>query len=290
MVTNSTSFIQAKAGMTDIGNGTQAFVAIPDFPLPTLEMQLPKSRDAFLARKDLFERKTGPFGAVILGHERYGLVQHTLDLAAKFASYGYVAIAPDMASHWDGDKAALNRGEIPLTIGQDEITQYMEEGLDHLLKMPEVDQSRIVAMGVCASGSYPLWLNAMRSEVKANICVYGGQGTAPDIIQRITAPVLGIWGEADFVCSVDAVRSFRLLLEDNLKSYEFVLYRDMPHGWLNDTMPGRYRPRQSDQAWLRVIDFIDRVFADDFDPERITWEFKSNISRSYNYETNVRWE
>ena len=31
-----------------------------------------------------------PLPAVVLGHERYGLVQHTLDLAAKFARDGYV--------------------------------------------------------------------------------------------------------------------------------------------------------------------------------------------------------
>jgi len=35
------------------------------------------------------EHQPGPFGAVILGHERYGLVQHTLDLVAKFAAHGW---------------------------------------------------------------------------------------------------------------------------------------------------------------------------------------------------------
>ncbi len=40
------------------------------------------------------EKQRGPFGAVILGHERYGLVQHTLDLTAKFAAHGYVGLAP----------------------------------------------------------------------------------------------------------------------------------------------------------------------------------------------------
>jgi len=32
------------------------------------------------------ENQPGPFDAVVLGHERYGLVQHTLDLVAKFAA------------------------------------------------------------------------------------------------------------------------------------------------------------------------------------------------------------
>ena len=63
--------------------------------------------NAYLA---LPNKGDGPFGSVILGHERYGLVQHTLDLTAKVAASGYVGLAPDLFSRWDGDKEALNRG------------------------------------------------------------------------------------------------------------------------------------------------------------------------------------
>jgi dienelactone hydrolase len=75
MVT-SHDYYGAETRWEEIGEGTRAFVALP-------------------------KRGQPPYAAVILGHERYGLVQHTLDLAAKFGSYGYVCIAPDMASHWD---------------------------------------------------------------------------------------------------------------------------------------------------------------------------------------------
>src|ERR1700730_10051189 len=70
---------------------------------------------------------SGPFPGVVLGHERYGLVQHTLDLAAKFAADGYVCIAPDMFSRWDGDKAALNRGDISHHLSDDDIKSYMSD-------------------------------------------------------------------------------------------------------------------------------------------------------------------
>ena len=67
------------------------------------------------------KRHAPPYRGVILGHERYGLVQHTLDLVAKFASYGYLAIAPDMTHHWDGDKKALEEGKTSLTINHQQI-------------------------------------------------------------------------------------------------------------------------------------------------------------------------
>ena len=48
----------------DIGEGTRAFLAVP-------------------------ERGEPPYRAMILGHERYGLVLDTLDQTQKFAAYGY---------------------------------------------------------------------------------------------------------------------------------------------------------------------------------------------------------
>ncbi|SRR5579885_1256024 len=247
------------------------------------------------------ERGTGPFPAVVLAHERYGLVQHTLDLAAKFAGDGYVALAPDMYSHWDGDLAALNRGDISVPIHDDEIRVCMGASLDYLLAQAQVDGRRIAAMGVCMSGEYPLVLNAARPEVCANIVVYGGAQPviwemSPDrraepyeaILARVTAPVLGIWGEKDQVVSVDDVLRLRNALETHRKSYEFTLYRDMPHGWFNSTMPGRYRPRETEQAWAQILDFLARVHAGAFPSDRVTWRFESNIATTYDFSKNVR--
>jgi carboxymethylenebutenolidase len=243
---------------------------------------------------------TGPFGAVVLGHERYGLVQHTLDLAAKFAADGYVALAPDLYSRWEGDKAALNRGDITVPLGDDAVRAYMSDSVEYLLRHPQVDPRRIAAMGVCQSGHYPLLLNSIRPEICANIVVYGGAQPAiwegPDrerepyesILARLTAPVLGIWGEADHVIAVDDVLRLRNALERHRKTYEFKLFRDMPHGWLNDTMPGRYRPREAALAWALILDFLGRVQAGAFPPDRVIWRFESDIAVSYDFSKNTR--
>ena len=45
-----------------------------------------------------------PAGAVVILHERYGLAQHTLDLARRLARDGYVALAPNLFSRWKGDE------------------------------------------------------------------------------------------------------------------------------------------------------------------------------------------
>jgi carboxymethylenebutenolidase len=244
---------------------------------------------------------TGGFPAVVLGHERYGLVQHTLDLAAKFARDGYVCIAPDLFSRWDGDKEKLNRGEVQVPISDDDIKSYMSDGLDFLLKHPKVHPSRIAAMGVCQSGSFPLLLNSIRSEVIANIVIYGGAQVAEytaqspirhepyeQIVSRITAPVIGIWGEDDFVISINDVRKLRGILEDHRKTYEFTLFRDMPHGWMNDTMPGRYRPKETAKVWAMILDFLERAQNGAFPSDRMVWRFDSDAAVSYDFTKKVR--
>jgi len=273
----STQYPGARTEMITFGDRVSAFFAVP-------------------------ESGNGPFPAVILGHERYGLVQHTLDLTAKFARYGIVGIAPDLFSRWDGDKAALNRGDISVPISDADIRHYMGASLDFLLADSRVISDRIAAMGVCQSGAYPLVLNSVRREIHANIVFYGGAQAREweinenrseryeSILERLTAPVLGVWGEADNVVSLDDVRHLRNVLEEKRKSYEFLVYRDMPHGWLNDTMPGRYRPQQSEHAWSQILAFLEHVARGAFPKDRAIWRMQSDISLEYDFTKNVRWE
>jgi len=258
-------YIGANTSWVDFGDATRAFLTQP-------------------------QQGKGPFKAVILGHERYGLVQHTLDLAAKFAAYSYMCVAPDMASHWKGDKEALNRGDARLTLTPDQIKYYMGKGMDYLLAQPQVDKTRIAAMGVCQSGDYPLLLNSARKEVAANLIFYGGVTTGEDVIAKVTAPILGVFGEADHVIALDAVHKFRDNLERHRKSYEFNVFAEMPHGWLNDTMPGRYRQAQSEAAWAMMIDFLNRVYAGAYPPGRVRQRFELDIAVDYDFKKNVRLE
>ena len=88
--------------------------------------------------------------------------------------------------------------------------------------------------------------------------------------------------------SVEDVRRLRGVLEENRKSYEFKLFRDMPHGWMNSTMPGRYRPQQSEEAWSLIMDFLNRVFDGDFPKDRVVWRFQSDIAPAYDFSEKVR--
>ena len=97
-------------------------------------------------------------------------------------------------------------------------------------------------------------------------------------------------GEADHIISLDDVRRFRNCLEEKQKTYSIKIFPDAPHGWLNDTMPGRYRREQAEAAWAAQLEFLDWLFDPGRDPARIEWNFSCATTADYDFSRNVRLE
>jgi carboxymethylenebutenolidase len=240
--------------------------------------------------------------AVIILHERYGIDQHTKDLTVKLAQAGFVGLAPDLFSRFTGDRNALQRGEVRVEIRDDEALEDLGAAIDYLKKLDSVDGSRIALIGVCQTGRQPLLLAANREDLATVVVLYGAVGgkewlanemrptPIDQLIARCSCPVLGIFGEADHIISVDDVIKFRGCLEQSKKTYHVRLYRDAPHGWLNDTMPGRYRKEAAKDAWNLMMSFLKKGFTRGWSGDRILWNFESDFSTEYDFKKNVRLE
>lgn len=248
-------------------------------------------------------RSDAPAGAVIILHERYGLVQHTLDLAQRLAGDGYVTLAPNLFSRWQGDREALRRGEVRVVLPDPEIAAVIDHALDFLKTHPRVAAARIALMGVCQSGRYPIVVGSRRRDLAACVVFYGASQQRDwqvselqpqpmqDMIHQLGAPVLFVFGERDHTISLDDVRRTRNALEAGRRSYRMKVFPDMPHGWLNVTMPGRYRPQQAEQAWSVLLAFLADVLSESWPGTgRVRWEFESTASVDYDFTKNVRLE
>jgi carboxymethylenebutenolidase len=247
------------------------------------------------------EAGPGKAGVIIL-HERYGLVQHTLDLAQKLADDGYVAFAPNLFSQWDGDKAALTAGEARVIMPDPEITRVIDLAIDLVRANSPALSDKIFLMGVCQSGRYPIVVASKRRDISACIVFYGAtQGrdwdagplqplSMPDMVAKIEVPSLFIFGEADHTISLDHVRRMRDALETNRKSYRMHVLENAPHGFLNDTMPGRFRPCDTEVAWKMLLDFMTEVGAGAWPADKVRWEFECTSDAHYQFEKNVRLE
>ena len=73
----------------------------------TSSVRLANGGDAFLARPTT----PGPHPTIVLMHERYGLVQHTKDLAIRFAAGGHVADVADQGTDIPGDQISRHAGQ-----------------------------------------------------------------------------------------------------------------------------------------------------------------------------------
>jgi carboxymethylenebutenolidase len=239
---------------------------------------------------------------VIILHERYGIDQHTKDLTVKLAQAGFVGLAPDLFHRFDGDRKAVLRGEQRVDLTDDGALEDLNGAVEYLKRSPNVDAARIVIIGVCQTGRQPLLVAAKRSDIGGAVVLYGAIGgkewmsnelrptPVEDLVAQVNCPVLGIFGEADHIISVDDVTRFRNALEKAKKDYQIRIYRDAPHGWLNDTMPGRYRKEPAKDAWNLMMSFLKKCFVNGWDGDRVSWTFESDFSKQYDFKKNVRME
>ena len=240
--------------------------------------------------------------AIIHLHERYGIVRHTMDLGQKFVDAGYLTIVPDLFSRFTGDREALARGDERCELSDEVVLQDIDVIVTYLRALPEVDSGRIAMSGVCQTGRQPLLVSAKRDYLTAAVVLYGAiypndwnsHPIRPDpidkLLQQISCPVVGIFGELDNLVPLDnVVRMFNILTQAK-KSFDVRIYPDTPHGFLNDTMPGRYRASQSEAAWGQITAFLKAVFAGEWNNERAIWRFESDTSVRYDFSKNKRWE
>src|SRR5947209_4230245 len=76
---------------------------------------------AFLAQPS----EAGIFPAIILMHERYGLVKHTCDLAVRCARDGFVVLAPNFFFK-QPDQRKLNAGDARYDLSDPESVTYLK--------------------------------------------------------------------------------------------------------------------------------------------------------------------
>jgi carboxymethylenebutenolidase len=240
--------------------------------------------------------------AVIILHERYGIDPHTKDLTVRLAQAGFVGLAPDLFHRYTGDRKAVLSGAQRVDLTDDGALEDLNGAVEYLKKLKEVDPARIGIIGVCQTGRQPLLLAAKRNDIAGAVVLYGaiggkewmGNNLRPtpieELVAQVTCPVLGIFGETDHIISIDDVVRLRNCFEKGKKNCHIRIYSDAPHGWLNDTMPGRYRKDAAKDAWRLMMTFLKQCFASGWNKDRIVCKYESDYSRKYNFTKNVRLE
>jgi carboxymethylenebutenolidase len=203
---------------------------------------------------------------VLVISEIFGVHQHIADVAVRFARQGYLAIAPEMFVR-QGD--AKN-------------TEYAKLLSDIIAKVPDAqvmgdldatvawaatqggDLNRLGITGFCWGGRITWLYTAHQPKIKAGVAWYGRLVGAQneltpvnpvDIVGKLNAPVLGLYGGADAGIPQDSVEKMRAALKQGpatAQASEIVVYPEMPHAFHADYRPS-YRKPAAEDGWKRCL-------------------------------------
>ena len=198
----------------------------------------------------------GPFPAVLVIQEWWGLNDWVKDQARALAREGYLALAVDL---YHGKVATKQEEAHQLMMGAppDRILRDLKAAHAFLAARPDVKKDRIGAIGWCMGGRWSLALATEIPTLAAVVAYYGAPPTDAAAIAAIKAPVLGNFGGADKGPAPDQVRAFEDALKKAGKSADIKIYEGAGHAFANVNNPwGGYREAAAKDAWRRTTAFL----------------------------------
>jgi carboxymethylenebutenolidase len=206
----------------------------------------------YLARPD----DDGTYPAVVLIHEWWGLNENIKHMADILAGHGYVVFAVDL---YDGE-VATNSSRAARLSGQvrenpDEAVAKMQRAVSGLRGLPSTT-NQVASLGWCFGGGQSLQLSLSEADLNATVVYYGTLTTDRETLQRIDAPVLGIFGSEDQVVPVEDVREFNRTLDEIGVEHEVYVYDGAGHAFANPSGQS-FRPDATRDAWMKTLAFLD---------------------------------
>lgn len=197
----------------------------------------------------------GPFPALIVIHEWWGLNDWVKEQAAKLAEQGYVALAVDLYRGKVADTPELAH-ELMRGVPEDRARRDLGAAFDFLAAQSSVKKDRIGSIGWCLGGGYSLDVALLEPALAADVIHYGHLATEPADLKKINAPILGIFGGQDRGIAVEDVKKFQQSMAQLGKKVEIKIYPDAGHGFENPNNKQGYRPDDASDAWKRTLDFL----------------------------------
>jgi carboxymethylenebutenolidase len=203
---------------------------------------------------------SGPWPAVLVIQEAFGLNDHIKDVARRVAAEGYVALAPDLF-HRGGKGRTAGYDQLPKALElmgalkDDEIVADVASAIAWLERQPHVRKGGVGITGFCMGGrvSY-LAACALPEKITAAVPYYGG-GIPVERTATLRAPVLAFFGDDDPFIPMDQVERLRTEAARLGKKVEIVVYPGAPHGFFCNERDS-YRPDAAADAWTRTGAFF----------------------------------
>ncbi|HAM52615.1 MAG TPA: carboxymethylenebutenolidase [Nitrospiraceae bacterium] len=226
-----------------------------DFPIPIYEAYPTGSRK---------------YPILVVIPEIFGMHEHIKDVTRRFAKEGFLSLTFEPYAREGGvlhlpDIGAVRK--VADSVPDERVMVDLDAIVGYAKKHPAAQADRIGVTGFCRGGMYTLLYAAHNEELKAAVAWYGQikpekrpgvRRVGPlDVVSRINAPVLGLYGEADLGIPVADVKELEAAFKAAGKKAEFVLYPGAPHAFFADYRPS-YRADAAKDAWSRCVAWLNR--------------------------------
>jgi carboxymethylenebutenolidase len=201
------------------------------------------------------EKGKGP--GVIVIQEWWGLVDHIKKVCDRFATEGYVALAPDLY-HGKTTRSPDEAGKLMMAMQIDEAEKDLRGAIQFLINHEASTGDKVGTIGFCMGGALSLYAATKNPQVGACVVFYGGHPNVKLDLPNLQAPMLGIYAERDGFVTPDSVRELERQLKGLGKSVEIHIYPNADHAFFNDERPEVYNAAAAEDAWRRTIEFFGK--------------------------------
>jgi len=205
---------------------------------------------------------------ILIVHDWLGLGPNTKMRAEMLAKLGYVAFAADIygkgvrPDQKEASKiAGIYKNNRPL------MRARVNAGLNELEKQPNVDTSKIAAIGYCFGGTTVLELARSGANVNGFVTFHGGLDSLhPEDAKQIKGKVLILHGADDPYVPEDQVKAVEKELTDAKVDWQLIKYSGAVHAFTikeagNDNSKGAaYNEKADKRSWQAMKDFFAEIF------------------------------
>jgi carboxymethylenebutenolidase len=196
---------------------------------------------------------SGSGKGVVVFQEWWGLNDNIKGIADRFASEGFVALAPDMY-HGQLTNEPDEAGKLLMALN---IEQAAKDARGAVQYLKSLTGGPVGTTGFCMGGALSLFTACNEgNDVGACIDYYGGHPAVKYNWDGLTAPVLAFWAEHDDFVNPN-IPVYEEALRSRGKHYEAVQYPGTQHAFFNDTRTdGGFDKNAADDSWRRSLEFF----------------------------------
>ena len=193
---------------------------------------------------------------VIVIQEWWGLVPHVKNVADRFASAGFSAIAPDLY-HGKSTRSPDEAGKLMMALDINRAEQELAAAVSYLRSHPSNLKQKVGCVGFCMGGALSLFEASRNPDIDACVVFYGGHPNVKPDLQNLKAPVLGLYAGKDGFVTPDSVHELDRMLTELGRAHQFHTYVEADHAFFNDERPEVYNRAAAEDAWRRTVRFLN---------------------------------